>query len=161
MATQKDNRNVTDIMAIPSNSVTVLPPNSGVVGQFLYETRNMLKARAMRMNGLLRRINESGQRTEALLRQAAERMEVAEVALIAQFQNEGLLPDREGNEETEGRDRKNPLQCNAMTYRAVKTERSLFPRPYMIIWLSCSYPNVLKWEILQAETAKSARPLYY
>lgn len=29
-------------------------------------------------------------------------MEAAEVALGAQFQNEGLLPDSEGNEETEG-----------------------------------------------------------
>ncbi len=75
MAKQKDNRNVTDIIAIPSNTVAVLPPNSGVVGQFLDETSNMLKARATRMNCLLRRINESGQRTEALLRQAAERME--------------------------------------------------------------------------------------
>ncbi len=102
MPKQKDNRSVTDIMAIPSTSVEVLPPNSGVVGQFLDETRNMLKARAMRMNGPLRRINESGQRTEALLRQAAERMEAAEVALGAQFQNEGLLPDREGDEEAEG-----------------------------------------------------------
>ncbi len=100
MAKQKDNRNVTDIVAIPSNSVEVLPPNSGVVGQFLDETRNMLKARAMRMNGLLRRINMSGLRTEALLRQAAERMEAAEAALEAQFQNEGLLPETEDNEET-------------------------------------------------------------
>ena len=71
----------------------MLPPDSGVVGQFLDETRNMLKARAMRMNGLLRRINESGQRTEQLLRHAAERMEAAESALTSQFQNEGLLPD--------------------------------------------------------------------
>ena len=102
MAKQKDNRNVTDIMSIPSNSVEVLPPNSGVVGQFLDETRNMLKARAMRMNGLLRRINESGQRTEQLLRDAAERMESAEAALGTQFKNEGLLPDSDGTEETEG-----------------------------------------------------------
>jgi hypothetical protein len=48
------------------------------------------------------RINESGQRTEALLRQAAERMEAAEVALGAQFQNEGLLPETDGNEEKDG-----------------------------------------------------------
>jgi hypothetical protein len=80
----------------------VLPPDSGIVGQFLDETRNMLKARAMRMNGLLRRINESGQRTETLLRSAAERMEAAESSLSAQLQNEGLLPDSEGNEDTEG-----------------------------------------------------------
>jgi hypothetical protein len=102
MAKQKDSRNVTDLVTLQPNSdnVTVLPPNSGVVGQFLDETRNMLKARAMRMNGLLRRINESGQRTEQLLRQAAERMESAEAALTAQFQNEGLLPDSEEIEET-------------------------------------------------------------
>ncbi len=101
MVKQKDNRNVTDIVAIPSNSVEVLPPYSEVVGQFLEETRNVLKARAMCMNGLLRRINESGQRTEALLRPAAERMEAAESALIAQFQNEGLLA-KEENGEAEG-----------------------------------------------------------
>jgi hypothetical protein len=103
MAKQKETRNVTDIVALqPTGTVTVLPPDSGVVGQFLDETRNMLKARAMRMSGLLRRINEAGQRTEQLLRQAAERMESAESALTAQFQNEGLLPDSEGNEEMEG-----------------------------------------------------------
>jgi hypothetical protein len=90
---QKDmNYNVTDLVAFHSTgTVTVLPPNSGVVGQFLDETRNILKARAMRMNGLLRRINESGQRTEALLRTAAEKMEAAETALGAQFQKEGLV----------------------------------------------------------------------
>ncbi len=104
MAKQKDpTRNVTDIVAFqPSSTVTVLPPDSGVVGQFLDETRNMLKARAMRMNGMLRRINESGQRTEQLLRQAAERMEAAESALTAQFRGEGLLPDNEKDEEVEG-----------------------------------------------------------
>jgi hypothetical protein len=104
MAKQKDTRNVTDIVAFQptTSTVTILPPDSGVVGQFLDETRNMLKARAMRMSGLLRRINEAGQRTETLLRTAAERMEAAETALTAQFQNEGLLPDNSGNEETEG-----------------------------------------------------------
>jgi hypothetical protein len=107
MAKQKDTRNVTDIVAFQpagasTSTITVLPPDSGVVGQFLDETRNMLKARAMRMSGLLRRINESGQRTETLLRTAAERMEAAESALTTQFQNEGLLPDSEGNEEMEG-----------------------------------------------------------
>jgi hypothetical protein len=104
MAKQKEpNHAVTDIVTLqPNNSATVLPPDSGVVGQFLDETRNMLKARAMRMSGLLRRINESGQRTEALLRQAAERMESAEAALGAQFRSEGLLGDTEENEEMEG-----------------------------------------------------------
>ena len=104
MAKQKESRNVTDLVTLQPNSdnVTVLPPDSGVVGQFLDETRNMLKARAMRMNGLLRRINESGQRTEQVLRNAAERMEAAEASIAAQFQNEGLLPESDGNEETEG-----------------------------------------------------------
>jgi hypothetical protein len=68
------------------------------VGQFLDETRNMLKARAMRMHGLLRRINESGQRTEQLLRRAAERMEAAEAALEQQFLKEGLVDTSEVSE---------------------------------------------------------------
>jgi hypothetical protein len=74
-----------------TGEVTVLPPNSGVVGRFIAETENMSKARAMRMSGLLRRINESGQRTEVLLRMAAERMEGAEAALEPQFLREGLI----------------------------------------------------------------------
>jgi hypothetical protein len=107
MSKQKDTRSITDIVAFQSagastSTVTVLPPDSGVVGQFLDETRNMFKARAMRMNGLLRRINESGQRTEQLLRNAAERMESAEAALTSQFQNEGLLADSDRDEETDG-----------------------------------------------------------
>jgi hypothetical protein len=102
VAKPKDARNVSDLVAIPSNTVTVLPPNSGVVGQFLDETRNMLKARAMRMSGLLRRINESGQRTEVLLRTAAERMEAAEAVLATQFSNEGLLPETEDEEKADG-----------------------------------------------------------
>lgn len=104
MAKQKDSRSVTDLVTLQANndSVTVLPPNSGVVGLFLEETRNMLKARAMRMNGLLRRINESGQRTEQLLRQAAEHMESAEAALGTQFRSEGLLGESDDNQETEG-----------------------------------------------------------
>jgi hypothetical protein len=54
MAKQKDARNVTDLVAFqPATTVTALPPDSGVMGQFLDETRNMLKARTMRMNGLL------------------------------------------------------------------------------------------------------------
>ena len=97
MARQKETRNVTDIVAFQSSdAIAVPPPDSGVVGQFLDDTRNMLKARAMRMNGLLRRINESGQRTEQLLRQAADRMESAEAALAAQFRTEGLLGE-DGN----------------------------------------------------------------
>jgi hypothetical protein len=79
------------VVVEPAGDVTVLPPNSGVVGRFISETENMFKARAMRMSGLLRRINESGQRTETLLRTAAERMEAAESALEQQFHKEGLV----------------------------------------------------------------------
>jgi membrane protease subunit (stomatin/prohibitin family) len=61
----------------------------------LKQTEDMLKARAMRMSGLLRRINESGQRTESLLRTAAERMKAAETALEQQFRKEGLVVESE------------------------------------------------------------------
>jgi hypothetical protein len=81
----------------PSTEITVLPPNTGFIGRFLEETANMFKARAMRMGGLLRRINESGQRTEAILRTAAERMEAAEAKLEQDLCKEGLLPET-GNE---------------------------------------------------------------
>jgi hypothetical protein len=102
MAKLKETRNVSDLVALQATTVTVLPPESGVLGQFLDDARNMLKARAMRMSGLLRRINESGQRTESLLREAAELMEAAEAALGTQFRNEGLLPENGHTEETGG-----------------------------------------------------------
>jgi hypothetical protein len=86
----------------PRNEVTVLPPNSGVVGRFLEDTENMFKARAMRMSGIMRRINESGQRTETLLRMAAERMESAELALEQQFKKEGLLPESDEESSVDG-----------------------------------------------------------
>jgi len=99
MPKQKDmNYCVTDIVALqPTGTVTVLPPGSGVVGQFLEQTANMLRARQMRMVGLLRRLNESGPRTEALLRTAAEKMEAAETALGEQFQKEGLVVESDGD----------------------------------------------------------------
>jgi hypothetical protein len=75
---------------LPGHEIAVLPPNSGVVGRFIAETENMFKARAMRMSGLLRRINESRRRTENMLRTAAERMEAAEAALEQRFLKEGL-----------------------------------------------------------------------
>ena len=77
----------------PSTEVTVLPPTSGFIGRFLEETANMFKARAMRMGGLQRRINEAGQRTESMLRTAAERMEAAESKLEQDLRKEGLLPE--------------------------------------------------------------------
>ena len=99
---RESNRNVTDLVPVqPAGEVTVLPPNSGVVGRFLKQTEDMFKARAMRMSGLLRRINESGQRTESLLRTAAQRMEAAETALEQQFQKEGLVMECQGNTDTE------------------------------------------------------------
>jgi len=103
MAKHRERNQVTDLVTFqPADKITVLPPNSGIVGAFLEQTANMFKARAMRMNGLLRRINESGQRTEQLLRQAAEKMESAEAALGAQFRSEGLLSDCEKDVEIEG-----------------------------------------------------------
>ena len=96
--TRESNRNVADLVPVQhGGEVTVMPPNSGVVGHFLKQTEDMFKARAMRMGGLLRRINESGQRTEAILRTAAERMEAAEAKLEQDLCREGLLPDT-GNE---------------------------------------------------------------
>ena len=102
MARQNDpNRSVTDIVAVqPPGEVTVLPPDSGVIGRFLEETMNMFKARAMRLSSQLRRINESGQRTETMLRMAAERMEAAESKLEEHLRKEGLLPESDCDVET-------------------------------------------------------------
>jgi len=89
-----------EIVPIPTaKEVVVAPPTSGVVWRFLEETENMFKARAMRMTGLLRRINESGQRTESLLRMATQKMEAAEARLQADLAKEGLVPETHGNVE--------------------------------------------------------------
>ena len=82
----------------PMGEVTVLPPNSGVVGKFLEDIHNMFKARAMRMGGLLARINESGQRTELLLRMGAEIMEAAEARLEQDLRKQGLMSEPEAAE---------------------------------------------------------------
>jgi hypothetical protein len=83
-----------DLVAVqPITEVTVIPPNGGVVGRFLEEVQNMFKARAMRMGGLLARINESGQRTEVMLRMAAERMEAAETRLDQDLRKQGLVSE--------------------------------------------------------------------
>ena len=58
----------------------------------------MFKARAMRMGGLLARINESGQRTELLLRMGAERMEAAEARLEKDLRKQGLVSEAEAAE---------------------------------------------------------------
>ncbi len=100
--TRESKRNVADLVPVqPTGEVTVMPPNSGVVGRFLKQTEDMFKARAMRMTGLMRRINNSGQRTESLLRTAAERMEAAESYLEQQFQKEGLVMESQVNTDTE------------------------------------------------------------
>ncbi len=103
MAKPKDTHRISNelITLQPTDNITVLPPNSGIVGTFLEQTANMFKARAMRMNGLLRRIDETGQRTEAMLRAAAERMEAAETVLQDQFTKEGLT-DRNDTESEDG-----------------------------------------------------------
>jgi hypothetical protein len=101
MAKQRD-RITTDLITLrPTDKITVLPPNSGVVGAFLEQTANMFKARAMRLNGLLNRVNETGQRMEALLRVAAERAEAAESALEQNLVKEGLLPETPANDPNE------------------------------------------------------------
>jgi hypothetical protein len=101
MAKKESNRITTELITLqPSDNITVLPPNSGVLGTFLEQTANMFKARSMRMNGLLRRIDEAGQRTEALLRTAAERTEAAESALQEQFDKEGLVKETDAEEDT-------------------------------------------------------------
>jgi hypothetical protein len=89
-------KTASDLVAVqPIDEVTVLPPNSGVVGRFLEEVQNMFKARAMRMGGLLARINESGQRTELMLRMAADRMEAAEARLEQDLRKQGLIAEAE------------------------------------------------------------------
>jgi hypothetical protein len=101
MAKKKNRKDETSLVAIQPTEVEVLPPENGVVGEFLHSVRNTFKARAMRMNGLMKRIDESGQRTEGILRAAAERMEAAEASLSNNMLKEGLLPEvfTDGDEE--------------------------------------------------------------
>jgi hypothetical protein len=82
----------------PMGEVTILPPNSGVVGKFLEDVHNMFKARAMRMGGLLRQIDEAGHRTEVMLRMAVERMEAAENRLEQDLRKQGLISEAEADE---------------------------------------------------------------
>lgn len=104
MPKQLDERQTVLTPVQPFNDSIVPPPDSGFLGRFLEDTENMLKARAMRMSGLLRRINKSGQRTENLLRKAAELMEAAHARLEQDLRKEGLLPgidEAQGVEERE------------------------------------------------------------
>lgn len=95
-------RTSTDLVTVqPDDNITVLPPQDGVVGTLIEQMSNMFKARAMRMNGLLRRIDEAGQRTESMLRTAAERMEAAEAAMQEQFTKEGLTAQNDSQSEEE------------------------------------------------------------
>ena len=77
----------------PTTELTVLPPNSGVVGEFLKSTQDMFRARSMRMKGLFAKIDETGQRMEGLLRSASERAEAAEAKLEDNLRGQGLLPE--------------------------------------------------------------------
>jgi hypothetical protein len=97
---KKDERETTLAAVQSLNDIIISVPDSGFLGRFLQDTENMLKARAMRMGGLLRRINESGQRTENLLRSAAERMEAAAAELAQQFRKQGLASDPEDDADT-------------------------------------------------------------
>jgi hypothetical protein len=92
--TKKD-QNRGELLAIQPSTVTVLPPQAGVLGEFLTDTENMFRARAMRMKALFRRINETGQRMEGLLRMAAERMDSAEARLQEDLRGQGLLGEVE------------------------------------------------------------------
>jgi hypothetical protein len=102
MAKNKKKQEETALIAVqPATEVEILPPESGVMGHFLDNIRNTIKARAMRMNGLLKRVDETGQRMEGMLRMAAERAEAAESALEQNLLKEGLLPDISPNGDEE------------------------------------------------------------
>jgi hypothetical protein len=102
MAKNGKNQEEAALMALqPRGEVTVLPPESGVMGHFLDSICNTFKARAMRMNGLLKRVAETGQRMEAMLRAAAKRAEAAEAALEQNLLKEGLLVGPSTEEDVE------------------------------------------------------------
>ena len=99
MSKNKKKLDETALVALqPSTEITILPPESGVVGEFLDSVRNTFRARAMRMNGLMNRINETGQRMEGLLRMAAERIDAAEARLEDDLRGQGLVADQETEE---------------------------------------------------------------
>jgi len=90
------------LVAVEPMEVEVLPPQSGVVGQFLNDTENMFRARGMRMKALFGRINETGARMEGMLKMASQAMEAAEATLEDDFRKQGLLVEpgeEEGAEE--------------------------------------------------------------
>jgi hypothetical protein len=75
------------------SSALVTAPESGVLGNFLEQTGNMFKARKMRIQGKLRRIDESGNRLEKLLDKAAEKSEALEVDFIDKLRAQGLTDE--------------------------------------------------------------------
>lgn len=97
----KKDQNTGELVAIQPSEVTVLPPQAGVLGEFLTDTENMFRARSMRMKALFGRINQTGQQMEGLLRMAAERMEAAEVRLQEDLRRQGLLGDLDADEDNE------------------------------------------------------------
>ncbi len=103
MAKNRKEQGVTgELVPFQLADVQVLPPDSGVVGQFLQDTQNMFKARSMRMKSLLSKIDETGQRMEVLLRTASERASAAEGKLEDHLRGQGLLPElRPDGEEDE------------------------------------------------------------
>ncbi len=86
----------------PTTELSVVPPNSGVVGEFLKSTQDMFRARSMRMKTLFGKIDETGQRMEALLRSASERAEAAEAKLEDHLRGQGLLPELGAESDHEG-----------------------------------------------------------
>jgi hypothetical protein len=97
---QKKQRKAAELVPVqPMQELTLVPPDAGVVGKFLNDTQNMFKARAMSMRATLARINESGERTEDLLKMAAERMEAAEASLEKDLVKQGLVAQPEESEE--------------------------------------------------------------
>jgi len=83
------------LVTIQPGQVTVLPPQAGVLGDFLSATENMFRARAMRMKALFGRINDTGQRMEVLLRMAAERIDAAEEQLSEDLRKQGLISEND------------------------------------------------------------------
>jgi hypothetical protein len=92
MAKKKSNQ-----LTIVESGMSILPPTSGRVGAFLESTEKQFKSRGKKMDDLLKRINASGARTEAMLQTAAGMMEAAEASLERQFRGQGLLPDPSGD----------------------------------------------------------------
>ena len=90
-----------ELVAVQPAELTVLPPDTGAVGGFLAETANMFRARGMRMKGLLGRINETGQRMESMLREAAERLDAAEAQLENDLRKQGLVTDTDQSDDVD------------------------------------------------------------